>query len=185
MKKELLEWLKAFIVALVVVLTINIFVTPTTVFSISMNPTLVEGDVLLLQKSNNFKRGDIVSFKSDLVLRASDLEKLNPIQKIIAKKVPNKNLIKRIIGMPGDSILIENAEVFVNGEKLEEVYIGSETIGFTFIEEIPENQYFLMGDNRSHSTDSRSPLVGTISEDKIIGKSVLRLFPISKAGTVE
>jgi signal peptidase I len=185
MKKEIIEWTKAFVLAIIVVFVINVFITPTTVFSISMNPTLYEGDVLILQKSNHFEHGDIVSFKSDLALSSGDLDKLNPIQRLVAKRDPYKNLIKRVIGLPGDSIFIENEEVYINGIKQEEAYIGSPTIGSVYIEKIPENHYFLMGDNRSHSTDSRESIIGVVAGDKIIGKSLVRVFPLSKLGKVD
>ena len=185
LRKELREWTKALIIALTVVLVLNIFITPTVVFSISMNPTLVEKDVLILQKSSTFNRGDIVSFKSDLVLSEHDLQKLNPIQRLTARKNPQKNLIKRIIALPGDSIFIEKGNVFVNGKKLDEPFIGSATTGSIDIKRIPENEYFLMGDNRSHSTDSRSEMVGTISKDRIIGKAMFRVYPLNKIGVVK
>lgn len=184
-KVELIEWGKSFIIALVLVSVIGLFITPTTVFSISMNPTLVEKDVLILYKTNEFQRGDIVAFKSDLTLSKNDIKKLNIIQKVSAKMNPQKNLIKRVIGIPGDSILIKNGEVYINNKKISESYLGSVTIGKTEIERIPENEYFLMGDNRSHSTDSRDSRIGTVSEDCIIGKSILRVFPLYKLGIVD
>lgn len=183
--KELMEWGKSFAIALAVMLLINVFITPTTVYSISMNPTLVEKDILIMQKTSNPQRGDIVSFKSNLTLSEIDIKKLNPIQQIQAKFNPKKNLIKRVIGMPGDSILIENETVYVNGEKINEPYLGSATIGEVSIESIPDNEYFLMGDNRSHSTDSRDNRIGTVSGDSIVGKSIVRIYPLTKAGVVE
>lgn len=183
--KELMEWTKALLVAVTVVLVLNLFITPTVVFSISMNPTLVEKDVLILQKRSTFNRGDIVSFKSDLVLSESDLQKLNPIQRLTAIKNPQKNLIKRIIALPGDSIFIEAGAVFINGEKLDEPFIGSMTTGSIDIKRIPENEYFLMGDNRSYSADSREAEIGTISKDKIIGKTLFRIYPLNKIGIVK
>jgi signal peptidase I len=77
--KELMEWGKSFAIALAVVLLINVFITPTTVYSISMNPTLVEKDILIMQKISNLQRGDIVSFKSNLTLSEIDIKNLNPI----------------------------------------------------------------------------------------------------------
>jgi signal peptidase I len=94
-------------------------------------------------------------------------------------------LIKRVIGMPGDSILIRNETVYVNGEKINEPYLGSATIGEVSIESIPDNEYFLMGDNRSHSTDSRDNRIGTVSGDSIVGKSIVRIYPLTKVGVVE
>lgn len=182
---ELLEWGNSLIFAMIIVIIMNLFITPTMVYSISMNPTLVEKDVLILYKTSSIQRGDIVSFKSELLLTINDIKKLNPIQKLVAKRKPQKNLIKRVIGLPGDSVLIENTKVYINGEKLDEPYIGSITTGSVDIKKIPENEYFLMGDNRSHSTDSRETIVGTVSKDRIIGKSLVRIYPLNKLGNVE
>ncbi|MBS7528767.1 signal peptidase I [Fusibacter paucivorans] len=90
--------------------------------------------------------------------------------------------MKRVIGVPGDAIFIADTNGYINGTKLEESYIGSPTTGYVDIIEIPEGEYFLMGDNRSHSTDSRDNTIGTVSIDKIIGKSTYRLYPFSKIG---
>ena len=182
-KYELIEWIKSLVYALIVVALIQIFITPTMVYSISMNPTLVEKDVLILYKTNTFQRGDIVSFKSELLLSENDIKKLNPIQQISANLNPRKNLIKRVIGLPGDSIQIEDSKVIINGEVLVENYLGSKTIGKINIDEIPSGEYFLMGDNRSNSTDSR--VIGTISSDEIIGKSIFRIYPINNIGKVK
>ena len=183
LKSELIEWMKSLVYALIVVALIQIFITPTVVYSISMNPTLVEKDVLILYKTNTFQRGDIVSFKSELLLSENDIKKLNPVQQISANLNPRKNLIKRVIGLPGDSIQIEDSKVIVNGEVLVENYLGSKTIGKVDIDEIPSGEYFLMGDNRSNSTDSRA--IGTISSDKLIGKSIFRIYPINNIGKVK
>jgi len=182
-KSELIEWIKSLVYALIVVALIQLFIIPTMVYSISMNPTLVEKDVLILYKTNTLHRGDIVSFKSELLLSENDIKKLNPIQQVLANRNPQKNLIKRVIGLPGDSIQIKNSKVIVNGEVLIEDYLGSKTIGNIDIDEIPSGEYFLMGDNRSNSTDSRS--IGTISSEKIIGKSIFRIYPISSIGKVK
>jgi len=183
--EKLKEWLKEIIFALILVSLINIFIMPTMVFSISMNPTLVEKDVLIIYKTSNFERGDIVTFKSDLPLTKNDIQELNPIQQLLAKQDPHKKLIKRVIGLPGDSILIKNESVYVNGKELSESYLGSQTYGKVDIKSIPDNEYFLMGDNRGHSADSRDSRIGCVSQERIIGKSVLRIFPFKKVGVVE
>ncbi len=185
LKKEIVEWIKAFVIALVVVLAINVFYSPTMVYSISMNPTLMEKDILILKHDKDYSRGDIVSFESNLVLTESDKKKLNPVQKIMSTGEVNKNLIKRVIAVPGDSVRIEEERVFVNGELQSEPYIGSPTTGYVNVDEIPEGQYFLMGDNRSHSTDSRDASVGLVAEDRMIGKVIFRTFPFDKLGDVE
>lgn len=182
-KKEFIEWIKAVVIALIIVMGINVFYSPTMVYSISMYPTLVEKDFLILKHDDVFEKGDIVSFETDLVLSDSDIEKLNPLQKVYAKSNPNKNFIKRVIGVAGDEILIENGLVYVNGLVLEEPYISSPTTGDVYVEKIEEGQYFLMGDNRSHSFDSRD--LGTIDENKIVGKVTLRVYPMERLGSVD
>ena len=183
--KELKQWLKALIIAVAVVFVINIFFAPMTVYGVSMNPTLDDKDVLILLKNTNYERGDIVSFKSDLVVSERNLNDLSLLQKLYLRFNPNMDLIKRVIAIPGDSVQIENGEVFVNSVKLDEVYLGSFTTGTILIEQISPNEYFLMGDNRSNSIDSRSDSVGTINADQIVGEVLFRVYPLSKVGQVD
>ncbi|MGB3365972.1 MAG: signal peptidase I [Acidaminobacteraceae bacterium] len=184
MKQELIEWLKAIIFAVIFVGLINIFVTNTLIYSISMNPTLVEGDMVVLRRTKDVERLDIVSFNSSLKLTASDVSKLNFIQKIYVKEGDDKKLIKRVIGLPGDKIDILSGKVYVNDEELIEPYLGSEKD-----EEIhaivPDGEFFMMGDNRNRSTDSRSSMVGTVKKEDIIGKAMFRVFPLTKIGFLD
>ena len=184
MKKELIEWLKSIIFAVIFVGLINMFFVPTMVYSISMNPTLVEKDLLILRRTEDVNRGDIVSFKSSLKISEGDVAKLNVIQKLYVNTESNKNLIKRVIGLPGDSVKIEDEKVYINGNLQDEPYLGSTTNGMVSIDKLDENEYFMMGDNRSHSLDSRYESVGTVSGDKIIGKVLFRILPFSKIGKV-
>lgn len=184
-KKEIMEWLKAFVFALIVMGIFNFFFTTTMVYSTSMYPTLIEKDLLLLKRGTVVQRGDIVSFKSELLLSEGDIKRLNPIQRIFVNTKTHKNLIKRVIGLPGDSIRVTDEKVYVNGNLLDEAYVSSPTTGEVDIEKIPEGQYFMMGDNRSVSLDSRSMEVGTIEQDRIIGKVLVRVFPFNKIGTVK
>ncbi|BEP27691.1 signal peptidase I [Helicovermis profundi] len=184
MKKEIIEWIKSIIFAVIFVGLINMFFVPTMVYSISMNPTLVEKDLLILKRTENVKYGDIVSFKSDLKITSSDVKKLNIIQRLYVNTNSSKNLIKRVIGVPGDSIKIEDEKVYINGKLMDEPYLGSPTNGTIYIEKLGDNEYFMMGDNRSHSLDSRYPSVGTIKGDKIIGKVLFRILPFNKIGKV-
>lgn len=181
MKQELIEWLKAIIFAVIFVGIINIFVTNTLIYSVSMNPTLVEGDMIVLRRTNDVERLDIVSFNSSLKLTENDVSKLNFIQKIYVRAGDDKKLIKRVIGLPGDKIDIVSGKVYVNDEELIEDYLGSvkdEEIHAL----VPEGEYFMMGDNRSRSTDSRSSIVGTVKKEDIIGRAMFRVFPLNKIG---
>ncbi|MBN2899362.1 MAG: signal peptidase I [Clostridia bacterium] len=185
MKKELIEWGKAFIFAAIVVFIFNIFFGTTTVYSTSMYPTLIEKDIVLLTKLGDPERGDIVSFKSELTIGEESLKLLNPIQKLMVNKDSKKNLIKRVIGLPGDEIKVSNGEVYVNGVLLDEPYISSYTTGDVYIEALGENQYFLMGDNRTVSLDSRSDRVGPVDGNTIFGKVLIRILPFNRMGAVQ
>ncbi|MBF4693231.1 signal peptidase I [Fusibacter ferrireducens] len=181
-KKELLEWGQAILVTLVIFLIYNFFFATTTVYNTSMFPTLVEKDMLFMVKRSELKAGDIVSFKSDLTLSARDIDSLNFIQKLLHHEGERKNLIKRVIAVPGDSIEVKDGEVIVNGIILDEPYINTVTNKSAYYEKIPEGMYFCMGDNRFVSYDSRE--IGLISGDDMIGKVVFRFMPLSKIGKV-
>lgn len=185
MKKEFLEWVKSFIIALVVVFAFKMFFGTTVVYSTSMYPTLIEKDVLLLQKTQNVERGDIVSFKSKLTLTTDDIQSLNLIQRFFVNEKTPKTLIKRVIGLPGDSIEVKDGIVKINGEVATEPYVSSENVGEVYIKAIPEGEYFMMGDNRAVSLDSRSEQVGLIAEKDLVGKVLVRLWPLSKLGSVK
>jgi signal peptidase I len=185
MKKEIIEWIKAIIFALIIVGVLNIFITTTMVYSTSMYPTLIEKDLLILKRTKNINRGDIVSFVSELEINQSDINSLNIIQKLKAKEGDNKSLIKRVIGIPGDSLLISDGKVYINGKLYDEEYLNSMTSGDITINKIPEDKYFLMGDNRKVSLDSRSDLVGLVEGETIIGNVLFRLYPINRIGNVK
>ncbi|MDM8535077.1 signal peptidase I [Clostridiaceae bacterium HSG29] len=173
------------IFALVIVGVLNVFITTTMVYSTSMYPTLIEKDLLILKKSKDIERGDIVSFVSELTINQNDIDTLNIIQKLKSKVGDNKSLIKRVIGLPGDSLLISDGKVYINGELYDEDYLNSITSGNVKIDKIPENKYFLMGDNRRVSLDSRSELVGLVDKEAIIGDVLVRIFPLNRIGVVE
>lgn len=185
MRKELLEWLKSFAIAIVFVFLFKLFFATTVVYSTSMYPTLIEKDVLFLQKTQDLEKGEIVSFKSSLTLTESDIASLNIFQKLFVNEKTNKTLIKRVIGMPGDSIKVKDGIVYLNGVVLDEPYVSSENVGDVEIDQIPEDKYFMMGDNRAVSLDSRSDMVGLIDKKDIVGKCLFRLFPFDRLGTVK
>ena len=163
------------IIALAIAAVILFFVRPTIVKQSSMENTLKENDYVIMYKqayrSTLPERGDIIIFQSSL-------EDLNTGQ--------GKLLIKRVIGLPGDAISIRDNQLYINGlhyaeDYLKDGYTPAETNppeGGTFI--VPDYQYFVMGDNRAGSIDSRSNDVGCVSLDQIRGKAVLRLFPFNK-----
>lgn len=169
-KEELKEWVRDLGMALIIGLIIITFIKPTIVKEHSMEPTLEENNYIFLSKQaytlfGEPERGDIVVFHSDL-RTVDDKEKL---------------LVKRIIGLPGDTVMITGGMVYINGEPLEEPYTKD---GYTNTElpevTVPEGHVFAMGDNRQNSIDSRHGDVGCVSIDQVVGKAVLRLYPFDQ-----
>lgn len=183
MNKEIIEWIKSIAIALILAFAITSFISGTKVYGSSMNPTLNHDDFLIILKSKDIKHGDIVIVKTDLEIKSEDLKGLDPISKW--KMGKTKSLIKRVIALEGDSLAINNGEVFLNGEKLEENYIGdSSTLGDIIIKKIPGGKVFVMGDNRDNSLDSRSKEVGLVDMEDISGKVAFQIYPFSKLGKV-
>lgn len=181
MGQALKEWLRALIGALIILFLINLFVSTTTVINNSMVPTLLEKDMLLLSKVSGIYRGDIVTFKSHLKISESDRIGLDPLKKLFVRVGQSKTLIKRVIGLPGEQVDIQDGKVYINGNLLDESeYLGVETSGDLHIDRIPDDQFFLMGDNRVLSMDSRSSSVGLVDKKDIIGKAIVRYFPLSR-----
>ncbi len=131
-----------------------------------MVPTLEDGQIVVTVKSNSFKAGDIVAFYHG-----------------------NKLLIKRYVAGPADWFNIDkNGNLFINDQLLNEPYIAQKAYGETNIElpyQVPDKKYFMIGDNRSVSIDSRNTAVGCIDEEQIVGKVVFRIWPLSSFGVVE
>lgn len=158
--KTVKEWGITILSAIVLGLLLWYFVIYSVwIESGSMIPTLEVKDRLIATRVHNpqkLKEGDIVIFNSEEL---------------------NKTLIKRLIGLPGDKIEIKNGVVFRNGEELKEDYIkNNEKYDGGF--EVPEGKYFFLGDNRSHSDDSRYWENPYIDENEIEGKAILRYYPI-------
>jgi len=165
--------IKDIIIAVILAAAILYFVRPTIVKQTSMVPTLNPNDYLLIYKqayrSSDPERGDIIVFQSELEDEDGS----------------DKLLIKRVIGLPGDTITIKDDMVYINGEAYEEDYLNDGiTPGDIEDLEIPDGQYFCMGDNRVSSVDSRDPEVGLIDRDTIMGKAIIRLFPLNEITTL-
>lgn len=163
-KNPLIEWGIPIICAVVLGLLIKKFIMfPVYIPSSSMEPTLNVGDRLIVTRVYNpehLERNDIVVFDSDEL---------------------GKTLIKRLIGLPGDKISIEDGIVYVNGEKINQDYVEYPQSTYQeFV--VPEGKYFFMGDNRDNSYDSRYWKNPYISADKILGKAQFRVYPFSQIG---
>jgi signal peptidase I len=146
------------IVAAVAVLIATLFLPVLQIEGKSMEPTLHNGDVVLLAKTTRFERGDLCGFTWN-----------------------NKLLIKRVIGLPGDWIEIDTeGNIYVNGKLLDEPYVKQKALGECDIEfpyQVPQEQYFVVGDMRESSIDSRNSLIGCIEKDQIVGKVFFRIWP--------
>ena len=161
------EWIVPIVVAVILAILINRFlIFKVKIPSESMVPTLNVGDRLFVTRVYNpekLKRGDIVVFHSD--------EK-------------DEDMIKRLIGLPGDKVIINNGIVTVNGETLEEDYLGTiDTYNGEF--EVPEGKYFFLGDNRYWSLDSRYWENPYIDGSDIKGKAQIKVYPWKDFGKVE
>lgn len=174
MKKNTREWLAAVVTAVAVAGVITQFVMPTMVYGISMEPAFSEKDYLMVSKQAYIhqrqpERGDVIVFESHL---KDEHDK-------------NKNLIKRVIGLPGESVSVHDGKVYINGKELKEDYTkDGVTSGQVDGVIVPEGHVFCMGDNRLHSTDSRDMEVGFVKEDDILGKVFFRVFPFKKVGKI-
>lgn len=167
------EFLKDILIAIVIVVAITAVIKPTIVKESSMEPTLYENNYLFVNKlaymtKDHPEYEDIIVFKSGLETDDGKGKKL---------------LIKRVIGVEGDVITVSEGVVYRNGYPLEEPYtLEGYTNGTVDEFTVPQDQVFVMGDNRSISLDSRDPSVGTVSEDDIMGKAFIRLYPFSEFG---
>lgn len=150
-------------VAALAVLVSSFFVTVLKVTGDSMTPTLETGQIVIAQNSKEFEVGDLLAFYYN-----------------------NKVLVKRVIGSPGDWVNIdEDGKVSVNGVELVEDYASDfslEPTDITFPYQVPENRWFVLGDHRSVSIDSRSSVVGCVTKEQLIGKVVFRVFPFGEFG---
>lgn len=146
------------------------FVRPTIVKQTSMQDTLNPNDYIIMYRraysgDKEPKRGDIVIFKSELQ----------------DENGKDKLLIKRVIGLPGDKITINDGKVYINDKEYDENYLkDGYTTGSVNNFKVPKGEYFVMGDNRVVSIDSRYSEVGCVKKDAIKGRAVLRLFPFTK-----
>ena len=167
-KKEILEWVKCLGVALAAFLLIHFFLFQMVyVDGISMLDTLEDGDRLAVTipdfKLNGFQRGQIA---------------------ICTYPGEDHYCVKRVIGLPGETIEIKNGVTYINGEALDEPYIVHPSRADMAARVVPEDCYFVMGDNRAVSLDSRDERVGPLNKSAFLGIAHLRLWPLNKISTL-
>ncbi len=168
--KEALGWIRDIIIAVIIAAVILTFFKPIIIQQESMQPTFYSDDYVIISKQaytmfGDIENDDVIVFKSSLL--DADGE--------------SKHLIKRVIGVPGDTIEIVDGYVIRNGEKLTEDYVNEEGLSGEMDPIIvEEGKIFVMGDNRRVSQDSRSPEIGQVDQETIVGKVVLRVYPFNK-----
>ena len=161
-KGKIKEYIPYILIIIAVILIRTFLVTPIRVNGTSMYPTLKQNDLMILNKiglKSGINRWDIVVVKED-----------------------NKYIIKRVIALPNESVAYIDGKLYINKREVDDNYSLSRTSDFSEIY-LKENEYFVMGDNRSVSADSR--IIGPVSKKQIIGKTNLRFFPFNKIGSVE
>ena len=206
--KEIMEWVYCIVIAVVLALLVRYFIgTPTIVQQPSMWPTLKEGQRLILNRTIRIshampKRGDIVTFEapSKVNVTSIEAERENPVAEykhningIFTKfryyvlELGKDSYIKRLIGLPGEHVKIEEGKVYINGEELQEDYLqpnvvtGSLNGAYTDLV-VPEGCVFVMGDNRAESTDSRR--FGCVPQEKLESIVLFRFWPFDVFGKV-
>lgn len=171
--KEALGWIRDIGIALVIAAIVLTFFKPIIIQQESMQPTFYSNDYVIISKQaytlfGEVEHGDVIVFSTDLLDTEGN----------------TKHLIKRIIGLPGDTIEIKMGYVYRNGEKIDEPYVNEQGLsgemGPVIVE---EGKMFVLGDNRRVSQDSRSSELGQIDQEAIVGKVVLRIFPFNKIQT--
>lgn len=182
-KSEVISWIKTIVFAVVLSVGIRVFLfTPVSVEGASMMPTFENEEKVIVNiigpALSDYNRFDVIVFKAP----------------------SGKNYIKRIIGLPGDRVEYHDDELFINGEKFDEPYLetnraelldsgdltGDFTLQDTLDEEVvPEGHYFVLGDNRRYSSDSRDIRVGFVAQEKILGTVPVVVWPLPNARVIK
>ena len=154
------------VVAAIAILVATLWLPVLQIYGNSMTPTLQDGEIIFSVKTSEFEPGDIAAFYYN-----------------------NKILVKRVIAGPSDWVNIdEDGTVYINEVRLDEPYLVEKALGECDISlpfQVPEGRWFVMGDHRSTSVDSRSTAVGCVSEEQMVGKIIFRVWPLNRLGRVE
>lgn len=152
-------------VAAIAVLIATLVVPVLRIYGSSMSPTLYDGELVLAIKTRDFEKQDVIAFYYN-----------------------NKVLVKRVIAGPGEWVNMDDeGNVTVDGKLLEEPYLKNKSMGNYDIElpyQVPEGRYFVMGDHRDISVDSRSEAVGCVAEEQIVGKLLFKIWPFENIGMI-
>ena len=154
------------VVAAAAVLVSRLLLPVLRIYGTSMFPTLTDGNIVVAVRNGSYERGDVIAFYYN-----------------------NKILVKRVIGLPGEWVDIDAAgSVSIDGEPLEEPYLTEKALGECSVDlpyQVPEGRYFVMGDHRGVSSDSRNSDVGCVAEEQIVGRLAFRVWPFGEIGTIE
>ncbi len=182
--QEILSWVLTLLAAVLIASMIRYFVfEPVRVDGHSMDSTLSDSEVMLVTKPEvllgKLNRGDVVVVRYPDRYQDTSLRLGAPLD---IKLSVHTLFVKRLVGLPGDTVAVQGGHLYLNDQLVDEPYIDADKLGgrdfgrYT----LGENEYFVLGDNRANSNDSRSPAVGPLSGDMIVGHAKMVLLPLGK-----
>ena len=166
-RSTLLSTVSALVIVAAVAVLVSMLALPVLqVVGESMTPLLHQGEIVIAPRGTAFQKGDVIAFYFN-----------------------NKILVKRVIANAGEWVNIDaDGNVFINDEPLEEPYISEKALGdcnITLPYQVPDGKIFVMGDHRSTSSDSRNTAVGCVAQEQIVGRVMLRVWPLSEFGAIK